>query len=128
MTMIDSDLPCLACHYNLRGIAPQGKCPECGHPIERTLRDGDLSHAAPVWLRQVAGGARWISAGMMLILLMGLLLLALGLAPFGQASVMTEMYLMVGLLAAGLVQVCLYLAGMWAFTHPEPKGLSLIHI
>jgi len=35
---IDTDLPC-RCGYNLRGLPPDGDCPECGQSISRLLDD-----------------------------------------------------------------------------------------
>jgi uncharacterized repeat protein (TIGR04138 family) len=34
---INCDLACVKCEYNLRGLMTDGKCPECGAPIEATL-------------------------------------------------------------------------------------------
>ncbi|HNO77135.1 MAG TPA: hypothetical protein PKN33_03660 [Phycisphaerae bacterium] len=34
---ITDDTECNACGYNLRGLTAGGNCPECGHPIKRTL-------------------------------------------------------------------------------------------
>ena len=31
------DLPCSRCNYNLRGLRPNNRCPECGLPISRSL-------------------------------------------------------------------------------------------
>ena len=33
------DLPCLQCRYNLKALAIDGHCPECGHPILPSLLD-----------------------------------------------------------------------------------------
>jgi hypothetical protein len=35
--MINCDLTCVACEYNLRGLMTDGKCPECGAAIHATL-------------------------------------------------------------------------------------------
>lgn len=35
--VVMSDVPCLACGYNLRGLDPRGHCPECGHFNLRTI-------------------------------------------------------------------------------------------
>jgi hypothetical protein len=35
--LIDEDLPCIKCSYNLRGLQDEGQCPECGTNIEETL-------------------------------------------------------------------------------------------
>ena len=53
---IDSDAPCGRCGYNLRGLSPDGQCPECGAPIAPSLTDW-LAHADPRWRRKLAAGA-----------------------------------------------------------------------
>jgi hypothetical protein len=35
---VAQDTPCRPCGYNLRGLSPWGKCPECGGDIQHTLR------------------------------------------------------------------------------------------
>jgi hypothetical protein len=35
--LIDEDMPCIKCGYNLRGLQDQGQCPECGTKIAETL-------------------------------------------------------------------------------------------
>jgi len=37
--MINRDLPCLKCQYNLRGLSPDGLCPECGHSIRDSINE-----------------------------------------------------------------------------------------
>ena len=34
---IDQDLHCVHCGYNLRTLAKDGDCPECGAPVEETI-------------------------------------------------------------------------------------------
>ncbi|HEY7118648.1 MAG TPA: hypothetical protein VH475_18805 [Tepidisphaeraceae bacterium] len=34
---IQSDLACINCEYNLRGLSTESRCPECGVPIAETL-------------------------------------------------------------------------------------------
>jgi hypothetical protein len=58
--MITSDLPCLECGYNLRGLPRYGRCPECGVDVgpsvdrlnARTLADADAR-----WLRRLSEGS-----------------------------------------------------------------------
>lgn len=40
-TMLESHRPCIRCSYDLHGLPLSGNCPECGVPVERSLR-GDL--------------------------------------------------------------------------------------
>jgi hypothetical protein len=40
MPEIDHDLICVSCGYNLRGLSPSGRCPECGSLIAATINRG----------------------------------------------------------------------------------------
>jgi hypothetical protein len=40
-TVLQDDLRCAGCDYLLRGLDPEGRCPECNHPIRESL----LAHA-----------------------------------------------------------------------------------
>jgi len=50
------DMPCGTCGYNLRGLSPDGRCPECGHPVEESRYDPRLAAADPRWLRVTRTG------------------------------------------------------------------------
>ena len=41
--IIQSDLPCRACGYNLRGLPVEHVCPECGEPTARTVAEAPAS-------------------------------------------------------------------------------------
>ena len=41
----DRDVPCPLCQYNLRNLN-RSNCPECGRPIELTVKVPDLSYAS----------------------------------------------------------------------------------
>jgi len=36
-THVTSDIPCVGCGYNLRTLATQGSCPECGKPVQTSI-------------------------------------------------------------------------------------------
>lgn len=56
--VIDSDLPCTRCSYNLRGLMNNGKCPECGTPINvpQPARFALLAEAPLADIRKLASG------------------------------------------------------------------------
>src|ERR1019366_4962326 len=66
---ISQDLPCEFCNYNLRGLTPTGRCPECGSDISISLsafqsrlnpharRLKFLQTADPAWLAKLMDGA-----------------------------------------------------------------------
>lgn len=50
--------PCLRCAYPLPDLSPAAVCPECGTPVEHTLRGDRLAAADPAYLDQVLRGLR----------------------------------------------------------------------
>lgn len=36
-SMIDGDIECDGCRYNLRGLSKLGNCPECGSPLAQSI-------------------------------------------------------------------------------------------
>ena len=34
---IEQDVPCAGCGYDLRGLSPEGNCPECGFGIAKSV-------------------------------------------------------------------------------------------
>lgn len=63
------DLGCLSCGYNLRGLAPGGRCPECGVAIGRSAHGDLLRFCSPRWLRTITRGINLLILGLVLCLL-----------------------------------------------------------
>lgn len=40
--VVQRDVGCMQCEYNLRGLLAGGRCPECGTPVARSLPLGEL--------------------------------------------------------------------------------------
>lgn len=53
---LDPTLPCVGCRYDLRGLPPDGNCPECGLSIERSLDPRRTVFAKRKWLYGVVLG------------------------------------------------------------------------
>ena len=58
-TTIASDIRCLQCQYNLRGLTEDGLCPECGHPIATSLLlyTPQIQEQYRKWLTRIRSGA-----------------------------------------------------------------------
>lgn len=70
---IKYDLFCHRCGYNLRGLNPDGLCPECGQPVTLAFRERLLRYAAPDWVKTIHRGVRfelvWVALLPMLFIL-----------------------------------------------------------
>lgn len=53
---IAEDKLCIDCGYNLRGLKPEGRCPECGGAVGASLRGHELQAASLPWLRSIRRG------------------------------------------------------------------------
>jgi len=66
---IDLDTQCVSCGYNVRGLAPDHRCPECGIPVGASLRGELLQFADPRWVSRLHLGAVLACGGGLVILL-----------------------------------------------------------
>jgi hypothetical protein len=64
-TVIDRDVPCRDCGYNLRSLSMGGRCPECGGEVGRSLEN---------WLANIdPHKSRLLTKGLMLVILTAVL-------------------------------------------------------
>lgn len=103
--VIDSDLPCAICGYNLKGLNVDANCPECGQSIARSYTP-DLLRSSPQWLRHQANT----------MLLLGALCLV-NFQPFTFSLGGFQVWIAFGILAS-LVSVW----ACWRLATPEPPG------
>jgi hypothetical protein len=64
-----TDLACVVCGYNLRGLMPGGRCPECGSPVDRSVHGNLLRYADRGWLEKLLLGVRLMLWGLLLSVL-----------------------------------------------------------
>lgn len=114
--VVDTDLPCMGCGYNLRGLHAAGACPECGLAVGRSTRGDRLMYADARWVRRLAGGMMWAGGA---IAVMGFEILFLPMAaevggPLGEA------------LSLALLALPVLIGGWacWQFTSPEPRRIG----
>jgi hypothetical protein len=116
-TQIASDLGCVACDYNLRGLNPLSRCPECGQSIAESMHPALMRFAHPAWLQRVARGA-------------GILAAAMVMGTFTNVAWWIEDELQVAYVA-GLINTIPWImlmlvlpgVGVWMLTAPEPGTL-----
>lgn len=107
---IDQDVTCTRCGYNLRGLSPEGVCPECASPVGRSIQGDFLRFSSPDWVEGLASGMNWIVAGILIAIL--------GACVESQAARATAQVNLVEvvILALGIVSV----VGFWMVTAPDP--------
>ena len=108
---------CISCGYDLRGIDPAGRCPECGLPLHWTLRaPRTLAEYPASWVTRMSRATRVLAiayTGLFVFILLGLA----GVLP--QIDPMPS----VAFLLASILQ----LIGMWMLAahsghHVEPRS------
>jgi hypothetical protein len=94
-------------------LAVHGVCPECGKPIQLSLRGDDLRFSSPKWLSDVASGVRLVAIGTVLRYLDSLMVASVW-PPAHPISIV------IAVTAAAIVVL-----GGWRFTQPEPGEAQL---
>jgi hypothetical protein len=117
---IAGDLTCLHCGYNLRGLSPKGRCPECGGEISFSISTANNPIADRVWIGRASAGARMYS-----ITLISVLVLIVGSVAARRFALISEGLLLLafaGGATAGAIAVWLSTGNTkhewdWHFTH-----------
>lgn len=90
-TSIGQDIACLHCAYNLRGLSPHGRCPECGAAVWPSLRGDLLRYADGRWLKRLAFGVLLVQCAIALNLVFASLFMIVG--PFPYTASPSNLYL-----------------------------------
>lgn len=107
---IEVDTACLHCGYNLRGLRADGRCPECGSPIGRSVLGNYLRCSDVSWLQTIARGTTIKLWGIGLSIALGFMVGIMSAIGLPEALVLPA------LIAGGLT-----LWGAWLITTREPR-------
>lgn len=115
--LINQDLPCAQCGHNLRKLAPDTHCTECGADVQRAIALWKLAQCDPLWLTRIAAGFYWISIGILVpLVLFPLMFLSSRMLPpamdLGAAALLATPFAVL-FITLGL--------GVWRITSPTPN-------
>lgn len=120
---IDFDLNCVTCGYNLRYTLSTGTCPECGEPVDTSLRPDLLHMAQPAWLGKLRKGMNWLITAIVMSLIMIPIVFIIAIAtsaaagPNASGAMPTAALIFIGVL--GTIITITYIVAAWFITEPE---------
>lgn len=121
-TLLETDLPCVSCGYNLRGLPPGGRCPECATPVAVSLQGDGLRFANRRWLQ----GIRWGVAALIAAHLypLGLSLLFMFGPSLAAPSSTTQIILLFFVCFVYLALQIVGTVGTFLITSRDPRTMS----
>lgn len=113
-----ADVACITCSYNLRTLARHTTCPECGRPIEKSLKQTNLQTVDWHWLRIVDRG--------LCLLVPGLAMMQVAVLMFIYHSIVHNHRLMHRWIVLGMTLLMVPLiAGVWQLTRRPPRTMAM---
>jgi hypothetical protein len=119
-TVVEQDIPCRKCSYNLRGLSIEGRCPECGLPIGLSVHGELLRYSDPNFVATLARGVSLILWGVFVVIV-GSIIAAVAVAVVARGGVRP------GATFIGIVPLVgniMMVVGAWFLTAPDPSGLG----
>jgi len=105
------DAPCRKCQYNLRGLASDGRCPECGTPVAFSTQGDLIRYSDPAWIRSIRRGVIFS----MIATAIGVVAMLLAFAFRGNQ---------IAQIASSFIVELFFLIGAWLLTMPDPGGVG----
>jgi hypothetical protein len=112
---LETDTPCRKCKYNLRGLATDSRCPECGTPVGFSTRGDLIRYSDPMWTDRLQTGITCILWYIVVVIVGAIVGVSMG--QKGQSPPPAAVLINIG----GAI---LYLYGAWLLTTPDPSGLG----
>jgi len=122
LVSVEQDRPCVRCSYNLKGLPTTGSCPECGTPIQDSLRGILLHFASPEYLKSMRTGLSLVLNGILLMIVVMVASIFMGLVASMYATG-SGVRLLISL--ASMAPSIMILVGYWLFTEPDPGFAGL---
>lgn len=116
--LVESSSACVECSYDLQGLHIDGVCPECGVPVERSLRGFLLQYAGDTYLRTLESGLSLVLRGIWAYLLVILAITVWRAA--GRSWGVTVQGADLIRAMAGLVITSVILLGYFRYSAPDP--------
>ncbi len=114
--------PCTSCGYNLHGVPPDGRCPECGAVIGPSLRRVLIRFSHPRWVSDLRKGLSLLLFGPLLGLASWLLLALTDIVGRVGHDVLT-MLTAVGFVLCSSSALGMFIAGVMLLSLSEPREL-----
>jgi len=111
--IVNADVTCRGCSYNVRGLHQGGKCPECGTPVGLSIRGNLLRYSDPAWVDKLSRGVDLILWGLLAALLASVagMVLVIAMGP-RRGQILAHI---IGVLASLIGFI-----GAWLLTTPDP--------
>lgn len=120
-TLVEADVTCLGCGYNLRGLARDGRCPECGESVERSLHGDLIRYADPKWVDRITRGLKAMYYSVVASLILGLFAAIIGGAFLVSAAFSPIVaVIMIAVWTAWVGIELAYPIGWWLATTRDP--------
>jgi hypothetical protein len=122
--VIEQEIKCLGCGYNLRGLSPASACPECSQSVQSSIQALDLKNYNNGWIKAVGAGAQMMIAALLFRAHIPIVYL-LQYVDTPETKVVRKFFhgrdIQLGLLALELVT---YLLGVWLITAAPDRLLN----
>src|SRR5271170_5592872 len=112
--LVDIHLPCRVCYQDLMNKPLEGKCPQCGTPVEVSFQPDLMRLADPHWVNNLRLGMNLIIGGVLVGLLGVLFITLLALMTRHNVEHGEAMMIM-------LASFLMFVLGGWALTTPDPR-------